>query len=276
MKIIEKLFLEDLKHLYPENEIKSILKICLKHLGFSDIDIALKDKRLCCEDLYFIEETILRLKNREPIQYIIGETDFYGLKFQLSKECLIPRQETEELVQLVSSQLKNEDKVLDIGTGSGCIAISLKVENVSAHMYAIDIHEPTLEIAKANARLNHTNIEFYLDNILNPQLAYGQFNIIVSNPPYVLESEKKFMRENVLEFEPDRALFVADHEPLLFYEAITKFACQHLVKEGKLFFEINEQYGLQTKEMLEQHGFSEVQVIKDLNGKDRMVSAILA
>jgi release factor glutamine methyltransferase len=274
MKIIEKLFKSELSDIYPPQEIRNIFNLCLKHLGFTDADILLKEKKLCCENLYFIESTLIRLKKNEPIQYILGYTDFRDLTYHLNADTLIPRPETEELVELILEQVNGEKHILDIGTGSGCIPISLKSESPIFTLSAIDISNNAIQMATQNAIANKVDVQFYNDDILNPINSYESFDVIVSNPPYVLDSEKDLMRANVLDYEPERALFVPDNDPLKFYRAICEFASNNLKSNGKLFFEINEQYGEETKNLLKEFGYSKIKIHEDLNGKIRFSSAM--
>ena len=216
-----------------------------------------------------------RLLNYEPWQHIVGFADFYGLKFQVSTDVLIPRPETEELVQLVLKNAKPKQAVLDIGTGSGCIPISIKKKHEHLDVFGLDVSEAALSIAKQNAVLNHVKINWQQVDILNPKewsrVGETLFDIIVSNPPYVLESDKSKMHRNVLDFDPELALFVADETPLLFYDAISDFALQYLKPKGQLYFEIHQDFGQQTAALLESKGFQSVEVVKDLFGNDRIV-----
>ena len=217
--------------------------------------------------------------NYEPWQHVTGFADFYGLKFQVSPDVLVPRPETEELVALILENVKPKQRVLDIGTGSGCIPITLKKKHEHLEVFSLDVSVAALEIAQKNAVLNKVKINWRQANILEQsewrrvgaeQLEKG-FDIIVSNPPYVLESDKSEMHRNVLEFDPELALFVADETPLLFYNAIADFALQYLKPNGQLYFEIHQDFGQQTVELLKQKGFTNVILEKDLFGNDRMV-----
>lgn len=216
-----------------------------------------------------------RLLNHEPWQHIVGFADFYGLKFQVSPDVLIPRPETEELVQLVLENVKPKQAVLDIGTGSGCIPISIKKKYEDLNVFGLDVSEAALNIAKQNAILNHVEINWQQADILSPKewsrVGESRFDIIVSNPPYVLESDKSKMHRNVLNFDPELALFVADETPLLFYEAISDFALQYLKPNGQLYFEIHQDFGQQTVALLKSKGFQNVEIVKDLFGNDRIV-----
>jgi release factor glutamine methyltransferase len=216
-----------------------------------------------------------RLKRSEPLQYIFSEAFFYGLKFKVNSSVLIPRPETEELVEMIIKTPKNTfstTKILDIGTGSGCIAISLKRHLPDAEIYALDISEPALEIAAENATNNQMAITFIQGDIRH-YVSSNKFNIIVSNPPYVTEEEGLSMDKNVMDFEPHLALFVPDQNPLEFYLAIADFAFESLHDGGLLYFEINANFALETAAMLTDRFFQDVQIIKDMQGKDRFISA---
>lgn len=220
-----------------------------------------------------------RLLNHEPWQHIVGFADFYGLKFRVSPDVLIPRPETEELVQLILDNVKPLQRILDIGTGSGCIPISIKKKYEHLEVWGLDISKAALNIAKQNAELNNTEIDWKQADILNQdewsRVGEQQFDIIISNPPYVLESDKSEMHRNVLDFEPGLALFVADERPLLFYDVISDFALKYLKLDGQLYFEIHQDFGQQTVALLESKGFRNVKVVKDLSGSDRIVRALL-
>ena len=269
-----------LKDIYPLHEITAIVELVFEHfLSFSKTDIIVKkDFELSEYQNNTIISVLERLKNNEPIQYILGEAYFYNLKFVVKPGVLIPRQETEELVDLIIGENKNSEllKILDIGTGSGCIAISLALNLKNSTVTAFDISDVAFEIAKKNAEINQAKINFEKSDILKiAEVSDNKiFDIIVSNPPYILEKEKSQMQKNVLEFEPSLALFVDDSDPLLFYNAIARYSLKQLKAGGKLYFEINEAYGNQVEELLIKLGFEQVRLKKDINGKNRMVSAI--
>lgn len=241
----------------------------------SRLDLALDHrKELSASEEKKFEDALLRLLKHEPIQYIIGETEFFGLKFKVNKNVLIPRPETEELVQWILKDLESlktqELSILDIGTGSGCIAISLAKKLPNARVSAIDISEGALEIARSNAKMNDVEIDFILQDILKSAELPGKYDLIVSNPPYVRELEKKEMHRNVLENEPEMALYVKDLEPLIFYQKITKLAETDLKLGGSLYFEINQYLGKETAEVLTESGFKPFSG-KDIFGNDRML-----
>lgn len=265
---------------YPLTEISSIIRIIFQDVfQISPVQIITdKDKKLSREEVLKIDDIINRLNNYEPLQYILGSTEFYDLKINVQPGVLIPRPETEELVDYIIKRNadKNGLRVLDIGTGSGCIALSLKKNLKKSSVCAYDVSKAALEIAKKNAGDNNLEINFLYFDILNYEESAESiiFDIIVSNPPYVRESEKEFMLKNVLDFEPETALFVEDENPLIFYSAIAKYASIHLQTGGELYFEINEHFGQETKNLLESLNFKETMIIKDLFGKDRIIRAL--
>lgn len=218
-----------------------------------------------------------RLLRHEPWQHIVGQADFYGYKFNVNPDVLIPRPETEELVYQILQDLKNmplqNPTILDIGTGSGCIPITLKKENPTLKVFALDVSKTALATAQTNAKLHDVDINFVKFDILNKNSwqQLGQFDIIISNPPYITNEEKKLMSKNVLEFEPQLALFVKNETPLIFYEHIAEFAQSHLNQNGTLYFEINEFFGQRTLDILKQQNFKAIQLVQDMSGRDRMV-----
>lgn len=227
------------------------------------------------QDLF---EALSKLKLQKPIQHILGETEFYGLPLKVNEHVLIPRPETEELVSWILKDVKllkaPGPKILDIGTGSGCISISLAKKIRQAVVTAMDISRDAIKIARENAKLNGVEVEFIQADVLSLDQLPGQYDIIVSNPPYVRESEKSGIKANVLENEPHLALFVKDEAPLVFYKKIAKLAVDNLRPGGSLYFEINQYLGDQTKTLLENMGFAPVLLRKDMYGNDRMIKAI--
>jgi release factor glutamine methyltransferase len=282
-------FHNELREWYPKEEIESFIFLCFEqYLAFTRTDLVLKMNDTMNEsDLLKFSFAVKALKAHVPVQYVLGNAYFYGLAFKVTNAVLIPRPETEELVQLIIKDCLLQAKqtghpatprILDIGTGSGCIAIALKANLPHADVHALDVSEKALEVARYNAEYLKAVINFIQADILTTAVYNSipePFDIIVSNPPYVKVSEKAEMHKNVLEHEPHLALFVADEDALLFYKAITAFAQVKLKQNGKLFFEINEALGEQVKHHLLTHNFTDVEIIKDINGKHRMVTALL-
>ena len=271
----------ELNNLYDKPEIQSFTNIIFQYLlSFSKIDILLKtDITLTNHTKIQIIKIVEQLKSYKPIQYILWETEFYELKFIVTPKVLIPRPETEELVKWIiddATTNKNID-ILDIGTGSGCIAIALAKNLLNAKMFAVEKYKDALAIATQNAKLNNVNINFINDDILSYKKSNfsNKFDVIVSNPPYVRELEKKLMNKNVLDYEPHSALFVSDNNALIFYDAIADFAIKHLKTKGKLYFEINEYLATQLVELLKKKSFKNIVVKKDINDKNRMIRAEL-
>ena len=269
-------FLNQLSKFYDKDENESFFFMILKSLkGLSRVDLALNpDLEFSEKELEQIEFYLSELKNNKPIQYLIGKTEFYGLEFQVDENVLIPRPETEELVDWIiqENKSKKDFTILDIGTGSGAIAVSL-AKNLSAEVFAFDVSYDALAIAQKNSDHNQTFVHFIEFDILNDVWEGEKFDVIVSNPPYVRELEKKEMKANVLNHEPHLALFVPDEDPLIFYKKIADFALEHLSENGQLYFEINQYLGTETIEMLLEKGFKNVQLKKDIFGNDRMILA---
>ena len=277
IKNYKELFKTELLPIYDEQELDSFFYIILEKLhGLKRIDLALNPETVM-DGIHLKQwkNIVSDLKNHKPIQYILGETEFYGLRFEVNENTLIPRQETEELVELIIVESRKSKVelpiILDIGTGSGCIAVSLVKNLPTAEVFAIDISEKALATAKKNAEINNTNVTFLLKNILETTALEKQFDIIVSNPPYVRNLEKAEIKPNVLEFEPHLALFVEDTDALLFYRKIGKLARKNLNPNGKLYFEINQYLGKETVQLLEELGFQNVELKKDIYGNDRMI-----
>ena len=268
----------ELKGLYPETEIKSFSYLIIEKLtGFSRTEVYVnKNTLFSVEQQHEIESFIEKLKKYVPIQYILGETEFYGLPFYVNESVLIPRPETEELVDWICTENNKSQglQILDIGTGSGCIALSLKHEFPNSVVNGFDISEKALETAQRNATRNKLEVNFRIVDILNTPDTASKWDIIVSNPPYITENEKDDILPNVLEHEPHLALFVTDNDPLLFYRKIAIFARQHLQPHGKLYFEINRTQGKQCVDLLTGMGFQNIVLRKDISGNDRMVRAI--
>lgn len=282
LKNYKKIFLQELSSLYDEQEIESFFYLTLEfYHNKKRIDLAL-DPNMEMDAIQILrwESVLVELKKEKPIQYILGETEFYGLPFLVNENTLIPRPETEELVEWIMESKNYEIqskklRILDIGTGSGCIAISLAKNIPNAKISAIDVSEKALNIAKKNAKINEVNVDFILKNVLETEVLEDTFDIIVSNPPYVRNLEKAEIKPNVLEYEPHIALFVEDTDALLFYKKIAQLAKVNLSENGILFFEINQYLGKETIELLENLGFKNIQLKKDIYGNDRMISCCL-
>ena len=262
---------------YPNEEIDAFFyRICSMHLKLKRIDISLKSEMIITNHTFeYFEMVIERLLNYEPIQYILGSTLFFGSDFIVNKEVLIPRPETEELISWVLEQLDSDKsiKILDIGTGSGCIAISLAKQLPMADVYAMDISLGALSIAKKNAEANGVVIQFIEASILDWESQDLFFDVIVSNPPYVRKSEKEMMSPNVLNHEPHLALFVENNNPLLFYKAIVEMSKRNLTSQGLIYFEINEYLTKETKSLFSSTFFEAVQLKRDIFSKYRMLRA---
>lgn len=270
-------FFDSLKNIQDEQEIESFFFILTEYLhNLKRVDVALNPNfEISEKEVEKWNAILAQLQQDKPIQYITGEAWFYGLQFEVNENTLIPRPETEELVEwiLYSPIIKHPSpiNILDIGTGTGCIPISLKVNLPQANVSAIDVSEKALEVAKRNATANKVEINFILTNILEVEDLNQHFDIIVSNPPYVRNLEKQEIKKNVLDYEPHLALFVEDTDALLFYRKIAQLALKNLTPNGLLFFEINQYLGIETVELLENLGFKNIELKKDIYGNDRMV-----
>lgn len=274
-------FKSKLKNIYPEEEIGSFFYLLSeKYLLLPRFKVTFQmDLKLSIDDISKFDEALNQLEKEVPIQYILGETEFYGLPFKVNPSVLIPRPETEELVEWIikdCAEINQQITLLDIGTGSGCIAISLAKKIPDANVTAMDISAKALKFAKENTILNDVCVNFIEQDILAVNNLDTTFDIIVSNPPYVTISEKQIMQPNVLLYEPHKALFVPDEHPLLFYKSIAEIACKSLKRNGSLYFEINEAYGTEVVEMLQKMGFEKVELKNDIFGKERMIKAKFA
>ncbi len=284
LKDIVAFFKKELKGYYNENELQAICSIIFESkLNIKRQDIALNpEQRLNESHIVKIIKVIKRLKRYEPVQYITGFTDFLELTLKVKPPVLIPRPETEELVLWVEKELKsythNGISLLDIGTGSGCIALALKRRMPDVTVCGLDINAEAIAVAKDNARHYNLNVDFKEKDILtlhkDDPLREKKWDVWVSNPPYVRLSEREYMHDNVLKYESKEALFVDDHRPLIFYERISSLAIKSLKDGGIIFFEINEAMGQEIKRMLKNTGFINIIIKKDINGKDRFVRAV--
>ena len=275
---IRKYYCEQLCSVYDNDEATAMILILLEHyFKITRVKMALEpDMRLSESEMLTFHFAVKDLLKNKPIQYIIGETEFCDLKFKVNENVLIPRPETSELVMNIVNRQKTKDKrqlsILDIGTGSGCIAISLAKNIPDSKVYALDISEKALDVAKENAFNNNVDVTFINDDILSlKNKIETKFDIIVSNPPYVRELEKADMRDNVLNWEPHNALFVSDNDPLIFYRNILEFAKTNLNQDGEIWFEINEYLGKEMTDLCKEYGFSDIQIFEDFRGKERVV-----
>ena len=271
---------ESLRDLYPSSEVSSLVRLIMERVCNIQPHHFLfcKDKELPESEKSRIHDIVERLKQMEPIQYILGTADFYSLQFEVDPSVLIPRPETEELVeQVILDNADQKIKILDIGTGSGCIAVTLRKHLKKASVIATDISAEALATARRNAKRNNTTVTFIQTDILDPEKAEMDIpfilDVIVSNPPYIKEEEKKDMERNVLDYEPHLALFVPDNDPLLYYWHIAHFVKKKLRRNGHLYFEINAACGNMVVEMLEEEGYKNIELIQDLSGKDRIIKA---
>lgn len=279
IKDIRNYLVKELSDHYPETEIGSFTSIILKtlfnleklHIQYNG-DLIVTDRKS-----KRIKEICQELKRGKPIQHILGETIFYDCRIKVNSHTLIPRQETEELVDLIIRENQGfTGIIIDLGTGSGCIAIALAKNLPHAEITATDISEGALTMAKRNAFLNNTKVRFLKDDIFNPKIeTSSRTGIIVSNPPYVRECEKKYINRNVLDFEPPSALFVPDNDPLVYYRRILDISKSLLMQEGKVYFEINEALGSDMVVLMELKGFTDIVVIRDINGKERIIKGKL-
>ncbi len=282
MKILqdfELLFQHELQGLYDEDEIKAIfLVVVAEKFGLNRTNYQLRKTDIVKEaDKAEVLSILQNLKKHRPIQYILNKADFYGEVFQVNESVLIPRQETEELVDLIIKNHKSSQnlKIIDIGTGSGCIPITLSKHLNNALVTTIDISKEAIKTAQENAKNLKTQVQFINADIFEWEYIFSDqhYNIIVSNPPYITPGEKQHMNQNVLAYEPELALFIEESAPLIFYDVISSFALKHLTPDGDLYFEINQYLGPEMKELMVKKGFEQVRLIKDINGADRIIHA---
>lgn len=287
MRIFYNKLNQSLSDLYPKSEIRIFGNLILKKI--TDLSLARiladKDMVLSPEQSEEADQIIERLTNYEPIHYVLGETEFFNLKFKVNPDVLIPRPETEELVEWVSDDLKFVEsssdsaeqnvKILDIGTGCGCIPVALKKHHPKTQISAMDVSAEALVVAKENGVLNQTDVGFFQDDILNPKADERKWNIIVSNPPYIPLDEKVNIDKQVKSYEPHVALFSPTEEPLLFYHSIAKYALQHLEPDGKIYLETHKNLSRDVAMLLGEYGFKDVIIRTDMSGNERMVRAVL-
>ncbi|HQV35310.1 MAG TPA: peptide chain release factor N(5)-glutamine methyltransferase [Flavobacterium sp.] len=278
VKKYKALFQNELSPFFDAMEIDQFFYLTLeKRYQLKRVDLALNPNfEITVEEEQYWNSVLIQLKTQKPIQYILGETSFYGLTFLVNEYTLIPRPETEELVQwiLETNPTSSEIALLDIGTGTGCIPITLKKNLPKAIVFASDVSEKALEVATKNASMNQVDVTFLQNDILATTRLEQQFDVIVSNPPYVRELEKKEINTNVLQFEPHLALFVADNDALLFYRKIAQLAQEYLQPNGQLFFEINQYLGTEMVALVASYGFTEIELRQDIYGNDRMLRAV--
>ncbi len=274
---VKKEFTQNLSVFYPKEEVESFFWVLLDDVwGIGKLDFFLnKDTEVSQDKRDTLNSAVLDLKNARPIQHITGKAYCFDRAFKVTPDVLIPRPETEELISIVLKENAGANlRILDIGTGSGIIPITLNLENPNYQLSAIDVSASALEVAKYNAENLNAKVQFYKSDILDKRswdaFQNQSFDVIISNPPYVLESEKKQMDANVLNYDPALALFVEDTHPLVFYEAITEFASQKLKSNGKLYFEINEKFGKEIAQLLSSY-FSQISILKDFRDKTRFV-----
>lgn len=272
---------EHIQAAYPEPEASAIAQLVLEHvLQKSRVQLSLgQQENVSAEQEQEIKLAVERLQRQEPVQYVLGVAHFYGLELQVDERVLIPRPETEELVDLVVREHRERQslQLLDICAGSGCIPLALAANLQANKVYGLELSEGALQVARANARQHKLPVAWLQQDVFDPILGIAprSLDIITSNPPYVMEKEKALMRHNVLAFEPHLALFVPNEDPLKYYRRIAELGADLLKNGGRLYFEINEQYGKEVKQLLLQAGFREAEVVKDLLGKDRIVKGVL-
>lgn len=278
LKEYRNIFTQELAPFYDEREAESFFHLTLEAFHkMKRLDLALNPNFEINDQQVMQWESVLSdLKTHKPIQYILGETEFFGLPFYVNENTLIPRPETEELVQWIVSAnataaTSEKLRILDIGTGSGCIAIALAKNLPNAEVFALDVSEEALSVAKRNALRNGASVIFLHQSILETEDLGNSFDVIVSNPPYIRNLEKEEINKNVLDFEPHLALFVEDTDALLFYRKIAQLAVKKLSENGQLYFEINQYLGTEMTELLEKYHFTQIELRKDIYGNDRMI-----
>ena len=273
-------FFDTLKTVYPETEVQSFFYLLMEHyLDLKRVDVILDPSFEIPETvLAILEKDLKNLQKEVPIQHLLGETSFFGLDFYVTEDTLIPRPETEELISWVLDDLKDSSeklRILDIGTGTGCIPITLAKHLPHVEIHAYDISEKALEIAKKNAKRNGVVVHFKKIDILEADLLDTSFDVIISNPPYVRNLEKVEIQKNVLDYEPHLALFVSDEDPLLFYRKIAEIAKQNFTEKGVLYYEINQYLGKETVDLVEDLGFTDVELRKDIFENNRMLKGVV-
>jgi release factor glutamine methyltransferase len=276
--MLAQFFKTELEPHYPAEEVRQFIAMTFEAvLDYSRIDMILKlDDKVSPEKARELESVVKRLKNHEPIQYVLGKVRFFGVPLRVNEHVLIPRPETEELVKWIFDEhIGKEIEIMDVCSGSGCISIALKSLMKGATVYGVDKSVKALNLASINATASKNAVDFFHFDVLEQEsFGFMKFDVMVSNPPYVLETEKRLMAENVLNYEPHMALFVDGNDPLIFYRRIVDLAEGHLNKGGMLYFEINEAFGKEVKQLLVDRNYIDVELRKDLNGRDRMVRGV--
>lgn len=268
---------QSLLTVYPEHEIRSISRLLLSDVtGWNFTELITNKNSVFSENqMELIDNYLEKLKNHVPVQYVLGKTEFFGLPFLVTPDVLIPRPETEELVDWVLSEINNKAvSVLDFGTGSGCIPVSIKYNHSATQMHACDISENALKMAKKNADLNKVVVTLFQFDFLKDERLKQKYDVFVSNPPYIPQNEVLSMDAHVVEHEPHLALFVPDHNPLLFYEKIALLGKKYLLPGGRLYFEIHRSFGAGCIQMLQNQGYIDINLKKDMSGNDRMIRAV--
>ena len=269
--------LSELRQIYTENESDSIVRLVMEHLGYP-LSVSLREPDIIPASSVHaqINDIVTDIHTGSPIQYILGYTYFCDLKIEVDKQVLIPRPETEEMVEHIKVRTKDPiHRIIDLGTGSGCIALALKQCFPDAEVWGTDLSQEALRVASENGRKNSLQVNWNeMDLLSSHSLEESQlFDLVVSNPPYVMNSEREMMARNVTEFEQESALFVADDDPLIFYSAIASFCRIHLADRGEIWVEINEQLGSETASLFKKEGFSKVHILRDIHEKDRYINA---
>jgi len=269
--------LSETRQIYTENESDSIVRLVMEHLGYP-LSVSLREPELLPDPPVTaqINRIISELRAGFPIQYVLGKTSFCDLELIVDKRVLIPRPETEEMVEHIRAGKGDSiDRIIDLGTGSGCIALAMKHFFPDAEVWGIDASTEALALAEENGKKNELAVKWLNMDLLNlhPDHELQSFDLVVSNPPYVMNSERKMMANHVLDYEPESALFVTDSDPLVFYRAIASFCREYLSDSGEIWVEINERFGKETAGLFKQAGFSRIQILKDIHEKERYINA---
>ncbi len=272
-------YIDQLSAIYSTSESRKLFFVLTEYFfGIDQIHLALEpDKRISESEMLVLHKAVKELLNHKPIQYVTGVASFFDMNLKVNESVLIPRPETEELVQLIlQKEKKNHPAIIDIGTGSGCIALAIKKNMTEARVTAVDISIEALNVVRQNMQTHQVDIELLQMDILSPASYTGLsvFDVVVSNPPYVTQSDKEKMQKNVLDYEPAQALFVDDDQPLIYYEAIVQFCQKHLISNGRIYFEINEQKGSEVVRLMKENDYKKVMLHNDMHGKERFATAV--